>query len=132
MRNRLCLLALFTMLISLNSMKVYSQDAVEGIASALKDGNSGQLGKYLNRTVELEIIEDENMYSKAQAELMLKDFFSKNEPTDFIVNHQGSKAETSFAIGILVTSKGSFRVSIFMKSENDSMLIHQLRIERSD
>lgn len=128
----MCVIALFSIFISLNSMQTYSQDAVESIASALKAGDSAKLGKFLNRTVELEIIEDENMYSKAQAELMLKDFFSKNKPTNFIVNHQGSKAETSFAIGILVTSKGNYRVSIFMKSENDSMLIHQFRIERSD
>ncbi|MFO8021768.1 MAG: DUF4783 domain-containing protein [Perlabentimonas sp.] len=132
MRKTLCFIALFSIFISLNSMQTYSQDAVESIANALKAGDSGKLGKFLNRTVELEIVEDENMYSKAQAELMLKDFFSKNKPTNFIVNHQGSKAETSFAIGILVTSKGNYRVSIFMKSENDSMLIHQFRIERSD
>lgn len=108
------------------------QTSLDSIVEAIKAGNSSELSKHLNPTVELEILQEENIYSKAQAELLLKDFFNRNKPSAFKINHQGTKGATSFAIGILTTSTGNFRVSIFMKSDNDKMLIHQLRIERSD
>jgi len=107
-------------------------DTILMVSNALKAGNSSDLAKQFNPTVEMEILGEENIYSKAQAELLLKDFFTKNKPSAFKVNHQGTKGSTSFAIGILVTVSGNFRVSVFLKSENSQMLIHQIRIEESD
>lgn len=104
---------------------------IETITSIFKTGNSSELGKYLNPTVDLDLLNEENIFSKAQAELLIKDFFSRNKPTSFKINHQGNKGNTSFAIGTLVTQSGSYRVSVFMKTENDKLLIHQLRIEQS-
>jgi hypothetical protein len=101
------------------------------LTEIFNSGNSSELGKHFNPTVELELLEEENIYSKAQAELLLKDFFSRNKPTSFKINHQGNKGNTSFAIGSLVTQNGSFRVSIFIKTDKNKLLIHQLRIERS-
>lgn len=106
-------------------------DPVQKISDALKTGNSTELAKFFNANVEVEILGDENMFSKAQAEILMKDFFTKNKPTAFKVNHQGSKAATSFAIGLLTTGNGTFRVSVFLKVDNEKTLIHQLRIERS-
>lgn len=112
--------------------QVQTQDTLAAVTKAIQKGSSSELSTYFNPTVELEILEEDNIYSKAQAELLLKDFFNRNKPTSFKINHQGTKAATSFAIGNLVTSTGSFRVSIFMKTENEKMLIHQFRIERSE
>ncbi len=104
---------------------------LETITKIFKEGNSSELAKHLNPTVELELLEEENIYSKAQAELLLKDFFNRNKPTSFRINHQGNKGSTSFAIGTLVTQSGSYRVSVFMKTDKSKLLIHQLRIEHS-
>lgn len=104
---------------------------LESITKVFTNGNSSELGKHLNPTVELELLEEENIYSKSQAELLMKDFFTRNKPTSFRINHQGNKGNTSFAIGTLVTQTGSFRVSIFMKTDKSKLLIHQIRIERS-
>jgi hypothetical protein len=109
-----------------------SQSVVENISTSIKNGSSSELAKFFNPTVELEILEDQNIYSKAQSELLLKDFFNRNKPTAFRIIHQGNKGNTSYAIGILQTSTGNFRVSIFMKSDNDKILIHQFRVERSE
>lgn len=112
-----------------------NQNAIEVIkkaSAALQTGNSQELSKYFTKTVELEILGDENFYSLSQAEILLKDFFAKNSPTKFVVNHQGSKETSSFAIGTLTVKSGSLRVSFFMKTEQDKTLIHQLRIEKND
>ncbi len=113
------------------SQQVSSDSFIETITNIFKSGNSSELGKHLNPTVELELLEEENIFSKAQAELLMKDFFTKNKPTSFKVNHQGNKGNTSFAIGTLITQSGSFRVSVFMKTDNNKLLIHQIRVEKS-
>lgn len=107
-------------------------DVVTKITEAFKSGSASELAKHFNSNIELDLLGEENMYSKAQAELIMKDFFTKNKPTSFRINHQGSKSATSFAIGNLVSANGNFRVSIFMKTDNNKTLIHQLRLERSE
>ncbi|PKP36906.1 MAG: DUF4783 domain-containing protein [Bacteroidetes bacterium HGW-Bacteroidetes-15] len=109
-----------------------NQSTLEIVSQAIQLGNSSDLAKHFNPTVELEILDDENIYSRAQAELLLKDFFTRNKPTSFKINHQGTKGNTSFAIGNYISPSGSYRVSIFMKTEKDKILIHQLRIEKSE
>ncbi|HZJ73640.1 MAG TPA: DUF4783 domain-containing protein [Perlabentimonas sp.] len=110
---------------------VPSESFIDTITVIFKTGDSAALGKYLNSTVELELFNEDNIYSKSQAELMMKNFFTRNKPKSFKVNHEGNKGNTSFAIGTLITSSGNFRVSIFMKIENSKHLIHQIRVERS-
>ncbi len=108
------------------------QDIMQDVSDALRTGDAVKLAQYINPTVELVIMGDENIYSRAQAELLLRDFFTRNKPSEFRVNHQGTKRTTSFAIGMLITNKGNLRVSLFMKVDNGQMLIHKLRIEKGD
>jgi hypothetical protein len=113
----------------------YSQnasDVIKKVSSALQIGDSQELSKYFTKTIELEILGEENFYSISQAEILLKDFFEKNKPSKFTINHQGVKETSSFAIGTLIIKNGNLRVSFFMKSENNQTLIHQLRIELND
>jgi len=105
---------------------------IEKVSVAMSKGESAEIAKYLNPTVEVEILGQDNIYSKAQTELMLKDFFAKNKPKSFKVNHQGTKGATGFAIGILISETASFRVSLFFKAEKETYKIHQLRIENGE
>lgn len=107
-------------------------DVMKKVSTALQTGNSKELSKYFTETVELEIVGKENFYSISQAEILLKDFFEENKPTKFVINHQGVKDVSSFAIGTLTVKNGNLRVSFFMKTENNQTLIHQLRIEQND
>ncbi len=125
-------LILLTAILTSGSLPQSASGIIDSVSSAFKEGSSSKIAKHFNPTIEMELLEEENMFSKAQAELLLKDFFGKYTPTSFKVNHQGTKSNTSFAIGTLITKSGIFRVSIFIKSENDKMLIHQLRIEASE
>ncbi|HNV81204.1 MAG TPA: DUF4783 domain-containing protein [Tenuifilaceae bacterium] len=105
---------------------------IEKVSVAMSKGESAEIAKYLNPTVEVEILGQDNIYSKAQTELMLKDFFAKNKPKSFKVNHQGTKGATGFAIGILISETASFRVSLFFKAEKETYKVHQLRIENGE
>lgn len=112
---------------------VFSSDVTtvpEVIINAIKTGNAKELAKYFNQNIELVILAEENVYSKTQAELILKDFFSKNTPTEFTILHQGGKEGAQYAIGSVKTSTGNFRIYFLLKFKNDQPYIHQLKIEK--
>lgn len=100
------------------------------IFDAMKVGNSTELAKYFNSSIEVVIIETESVYSRQQAEQIVKTFFEKNTPKNFTLLHQGGKSEAQYAIGTLdVTNGKKFRVYFLVKEQSGSPLIHQLRIE---
>src|ERR1051325_63015 len=94
------------------SLIVYFLPAVPGeitedIASAIRAGNTKEISKYFSDNVDLKIGDKEDFYSKAQAELILKNFFSKHSPKSFAISHKGaSKSGGQYAIGNLETSSG--------------------------
>jgi hypothetical protein len=100
-----------------------------GISIAFKAGNSAELSKYLNSTVELTLLDKEDFYKKNVAEAILKDFFISYPTKDFIISHQGSNNNAQYAIGNLMTERGNFRVYFLLKKVDQDLLIHQIRIE---
>jgi len=103
-----------------------------GISLALKAGSSSELMKYMNENVEMVILDKEGIYDKSQAEMILKDFFSKNPPRKFSLLHQGGKSESKYGIGDLETANDSFRVYFLLKEKAGKPLIHQFRIEKEN
>jgi hypothetical protein len=101
----------------------------DGISIAFKAGNAAELSKYMNSTVGLLLLDKEDFYKKNVAEAILKDFFNTYQTKDFIIRHQGAKSDAQYAIGILKTEKGDFRVYFLLKKVGPDLLIHQIRIE---
>lgn len=112
-------------------LNAFALDIYDEISNALRSGDSKQVSTFFGNTLDMTISNQEDVYSKAQAELILKDFFSKNPPKSFIVNHKGSSKEgTLYAIGTLLTANGkSFRTSFYLKSSGGKYLLQELRIE---
>lgn len=104
----------------------------DGISAAIKAGNSREFARFFNTNIELVLPNTEDVYSKTQAELILKDFFSKNAPSNFVILHQGGKETSRYAIGTLTTNTGVFRVYFLLKISGGEALIHQLRIEKEE
>jgi hypothetical protein len=102
----------------------------EAMINAIGTGNSAVLASYFNLNLELAILENEDIYTKQQAELIMKDFFARNTPTSFTILHKGGKEGSQYAIGNLVTANGNFRVTILVKLKENKPLIHQLRFEK--
>lgn len=104
------------------------------IYSAIKAGNSKVLSKYFNANVELVILDKEGVYSKVQAELILRDFFTKNAPVSLVKRHEGKSGRdaSKYVICTLTTAKNQYRVYFVMKSNNGEFTIHQFRIENDN
>ncbi|GIV32568.1 MAG: hypothetical protein KatS3mg031_0103 [Chitinophagales bacterium] len=104
---------------------------LEKIALAIQTGNSRELARYLDNSVEITIYEKEETYSKVQAEMVLKDFFTRNKPLSFKIIHNGSSNQgAQYAIGTLTTDKGTFRTYLYLKLKGQSLLIQEIRFER--
>jgi len=123
------LLALATT-ISASFIQHLSSDVIEDIGNAIKSGKATAVSKYFNSTLDLTIPGNEGTYSKPQAELILKEFFSKNPPKSFAVNHQGSSNDGSlYAIGNYVSGSVTFRTYFLLKKVNTGYLMQKLEFE---
>lgn len=114
------------------SVSMASLDIYELISTAIRSGNASEISKHFNTNVELTIGNQEEVYSKAQAEQVLKDFFSRNTPRSFTLIHQGlSKEGAKYAIGNLTTQQGNnYRTYFFIKQVGRSEYIQELRFEK--
>ena len=108
-----------------------SADIYDELADAIRAGDAHHIAGYFDAKVNLALSNQEDVYSKAQAELLIKDFFSKNPSKSFTLVHKGSSKEGSlFAVGTLTCTNGkSFRVSFVMKSVKGTNTIQELRFE---
>jgi hypothetical protein len=109
-------------------VSVLGQAIPDKISLSFRTGNAKDLSEYFNETIELVILDKEDVYSRQQAEMIVLDFFSNNKPTAFTIVHQGGKQPAQYAIGTLSTTKGNFRVYFLFKFLDGKPYIHQLRI----
>jgi hypothetical protein len=104
-------------------------NGINDIVSALKSGNASLVAKYFDNTVEITLPEKSNSYSRSQAELILRDFFTNNSIKGFSVIHQGENAGSQYCIGTLVTKSAAFRTTIYMKQKGDKQTLQEIRFE---
>ena len=109
---------------------VVAADVIDDIAIAIRSGNPKNISKYFIENVDLKIIEQEDVYSKQQAEMILKDFFSKHAVKSFTIAHKSEARNGSqYVIGTLETGNGKFRTYFLIKTTGGKTLIQQFRIE---
>ena len=124
---------LFGMILMLPVLSYAQPDKLpEDIVLSFKAGNASELAKHFHTNVELIILEEEDVYSRSQAEQIIRKFFSNHKPSAFKVIFEGGKENSRYAIGSLDTSKYTYRVYILLKKQDNRPLIHQLRIEEEE
>lgn len=103
----------------------------ENIMKGFKAGNAREISNSFASNINLKILDKEEIYSKAQAELILKDFFSKNPPVKFSEIHTGNPRNGArYSICKLETSSKVFRTYIYLKKGEDQKdYIQELKIE---
>lgn len=123
-----CISAFF--LCSFGSGKSRSFD--DSVVSAFKDGNSRKLSSYFFENVEVKLLDKEDVYSKAQAEAVMRQFFDLYKPCEFKIQDFGAKKTSNFAIARLRTKNGNFRVILKIKGVNSTFFLQSLHIEVDD
>lgn len=99
------------------------------IVGAFKAGNAAKIASYFAENVDLSILETENLYSKSQAEQILKSFFEKHVPSEFTIVHKGKSGASEYFIGELICNDGTYRVTLNSKSTDGIKEITSLAIE---
>lgn len=105
-------------------------DIVDNLSVLFKSANSKEISKSFSASIEFTINDQDDVYSKAQAEQILRDFFIKNPPANSTVVHLiNTNPNYRFGILSLSTKSGKFRVAISLKKTANTFLITELRIE---
>jgi hypothetical protein len=99
---------------------------------ATRDGDASTLAGYFNENIEMVLPGKSGVYSRNQAEMVVRDFFGTTEPQEFTIIHEGTRENASFVIGSLRGKTETFRVYFLTKNNDKKLVIHQLRIEKQD
>ncbi len=102
------------------------------ITRAISTGDADALGQYFDQSVEIAVLDQEDVYDKAQAVAVVKQFFTKSQPKAFSQVHQGTSkgADSQYCIGNMTTASGTYRVYIYMKVSGGKYLIQELRFDK--
>ena len=102
-------------------------DNLGAVRLALRNGSSRELSQYFAPSVEIGFNGDKNSYNSTQAEIVMKDIFSKNAPSTFEFIHQGQSGEgIQYAIGRYSGKSGTYRLYVKLKPSRGAPLIDTL------
>jgi hypothetical protein len=102
---------------------------IDDVIGALRTGNASEVGKYIDENVELSLPDKSENYSKAQAVMILNDFFATNIVTGFETKHTGDNSGNQFCIGTLHTKAGDYRTTVFMKTRNGRQSVKEIKFQ---
>jgi hypothetical protein len=102
---------------------------LDDITYAIRLGNAGELSRYLDSRVDICLPEKSDTYSKIQAEMIIRDFFSTNGVRNFLVKKRQSSNGSEFCVGVLQTRNGDYRTTLFIKQKGDKQLLQELRFQ---
>ncbi len=103
------------------------------ITRAISTGDATTLGQYFDESVEIAVLDIEDVYSKSQAIQIMQKFFGQYKPSSFSQVHQGTSKgrDSQYCIGNLTTQGATFRVYIYIKIQNGKHLVQELRFDRT-
>ncbi len=122
-------LAVLTFSLVLVSFRPSSSYSIDDIAGAMRSGNVGQLSRYLDTRVDISLPEKSDTYSKSQAEMIIRDFFTTNVVQNFLVKHKGENGGSEFCVGVLQTRNGDYRTTLFIKQKGEKQLLQEIRFQ---
>lgn len=100
---------------------------IDEVVSAIRTGNSVELAKYFDNRVDIALPDKSDTYSKAQAEMIVRDFFSSKGVTGFEIKHKGENGGAQFCVGILKTRNAEYRTHLFMRQRGERQLLQEIR-----
>jgi hypothetical protein len=105
---------------------------IEAIKSALGAGDVDALARYFGESVEISILDSENIYPKAKATDTIRAFFNQNKPKGFAQMHAGKSKENAdeYCIGKLSTGGTTYRVYLYLKMGGSQPQIQEIRFDK--
>lgn len=130
MGAKILIISIISCFFSFTPAEVRQKDVFDTLSGYFKDSNSKEIAGYFASVIEMEILSEEGEYSKAQAELILRDFFPKHSPVSVKVVHRlSSSSNYKFGVLSLQSREDKLRVSISMAKNGNQFLIKTITIE---
>lgn len=125
------ILGLAVLMLSLVLVSFRPLYTIDDITYAIRAGNVGELSRYLDSRVDISLPDKSDTYSKIQAEMIIRDFFSTNGVQNFTIKHKGNNGGGSeFCVGVLQTRNGDYRTTLFVKQKGDKQLLQEIRFQQ--
>lgn len=121
------LLLLFSAFLALCAFR--PAGGLDDVISALRGGSASELSRFIDDNVEIALPDKSDRYSRAQATMVLQDFFSSNGVKGFELKHKGDNGGSQFVIGTLQTRAGPYRTTVYMSSKNGRQLVREIRFQ---
>lgn len=102
---------------------------LDDVINALRSGNAQELARYVDDNIEISLPDKSDSYSRAQAVMVLKDFFAHNNVSGFEVQFKGENGGSQFCVGKLQTRSGDYRTTVFMKTKDGRQLVKEIRFQ---
>lgn len=107
-----------------------SNYTLDEITGAMRVGNAGELSRYLDSRVDISLPDKSDTYSKIQAEMIIRDFFTTNGVRDFLIKKRVNNGGGSeFCIGVLETRNGDYKTTLFVRQKGNLQLLQELRFQ---
>lgn len=123
------LTSLLALAVVVMSSFAQSGTTIDDVIGALRSGDADGMSKYFDDNIELTLPVKSDSYSKAQAQVILKDFFGNNGVKGFELKHKGDSPGGHYCIGTLQTKSGNFRAHVFMKTKGNKDVVKELRFQ---
>ena len=105
--------------------------SIAEISRAIRSGDAAALGTHFDQQVELATPSDEDVYDKAEAIRLVRQFFAKHPPANFTQVHRGTSKSNDFEyiIGNMTAGGKTFRVYFYMRKGQHKHVIQELRFD---
>lgn len=125
--------AFLIILLITSVFSVKAQEPLEDVINGIRSANVPAISKYFDKFITITINNNQSVYSNAQGEMVLKDFFSKNAIKEFTVMQQGATSggnDSKYAIGKLTTATTSYRIYVVLKHKENIYILQEIRFEK--
>jgi Asp-tRNA(Asn)/Glu-tRNA(Gln) amidotransferase C subunit len=111
---------------------VTAQPKMDDVVNMLNTNNIENIVKYFDNVVDITLDNNQSTYSKSQAEMVIRNFFNKNDVSGFkiILNGNSSDDQAFYLIGDMKTNgHGQYKVYLFFKIKGKEHLLQEMKIE---
>ncbi len=119
----------YILMLSVGLMIMSFDLTTDEILVAMKTGDAEKISHHFDNLVEITVDEKTNSYSKSQAQMVLRDFFVNHNVRNFKMIHRGYSNDAEYCVGVLSTSKGTYRTTLLIKYRSGKKLVQEMRFE---
>jgi hypothetical protein len=112
---------------------INAQPKMDDVVTVLNNSSVENVVQYFDNVVDITLNNSQSTYSKSQAEMVIRNFFTKNAVTSFRIKYKGNDAYDSsfYLIGDFKTKgHGVFRVYMFFKYKGNNHFLQEMKIEQ--